>query len=111
MNLNHRRSKMNSSPFEDLTTLIGVLGVFALMMVWGGYVLSILWSWFIVPAFEVSSLGLAEAVGITIIIKYMTRTIEKKEEVSMEYLANQTKSAIMTPLLALSLGYLVQFFI
>lgn len=44
-----------------------------------GYVLSVLWSWFIVTKFGLPPLAIAEALGLAIIVGYFTVDIAKTD--------------------------------
>ena len=50
-----------------LVTALGGLG-----MALHGYVLSIIWAWFVVPTFGIARLSVPAAIGISILIKTIT---------------------------------------
>ena len=82
--------------------------------IWSGYVLSVLWSWFMVPAFGLPTLSIPLAIGIAIIISYMTRDLtntEKNKKSASEVLALAIGWAIFKPALALMIGWVVRFFV
>lgn len=58
---------------------IGYITTFIIIAVpttiWNGYVLSILWGWFIVPTFEAPTLSVGYAIGFTMIVSYLTHPI------------------------------------
>ncbi len=39
---------------------------------WSGYVLSILWGWFLVPVFAVPVLSVPAAIGVALVVSYLT---------------------------------------
>lgn len=94
-----------------MTPIVITLIAFAMvagMLLWKGYVLSILWDWFIVPVFHVSSIGIPLAIGITIVFNLLTnhnyRTEEGKEwEVIFK--------AFLGPLFLLGIGWVVKQFL
>lgn len=45
--------------------LLGLLGPAA---IWRGYILSVLWSWFVVPTFDIPRLSVAVAIGISLVV-------------------------------------------
>ena len=52
-----------------------------------GYVFSVLWTWFAVPQFHVSPLSLPGAMGISLLVKFLTGNIPtKKEETDIGYM-------------------------
>lgn len=40
---------------------------------WGGILLAIFWGWFIVPVFHVSQLNLPQAIGLTVVARFLSR--------------------------------------
>jgi hypothetical protein len=60
----------------DGWAVIGAFGtgliLAAVAIVFGGWVLSVLWVWFIVPIFNAPVLGLVPAIGIRLIVGYLT---------------------------------------
>lgn len=55
-----------------LTMVAAMLGLAALYAIWGGYVLTCLWGWFVVPTFALPPLTLAQAIGVSLIVGYLT---------------------------------------
>ena len=102
---------MEKSTTENFLNLIGVLGVLTLMIIWQGYVLSILWDWFIAPDFHITALGLAEAIGLTLIINYLTKSVDTDKKYELSDLGRKVFSSITMPLVALGIGWVVHFFV
>ena len=44
----------------------------ALTSIWGGFVLTKLWIWFIVPVFHLPALTLVPAIGLCFVVSYLT---------------------------------------
>lgn len=97
--------------------LIAILGVIA----WG-HALTILWAWFIVPIFGVSTLTVPQAIGISLTIKlpflmYFSRLYDNilKEYVKkrdlVDILADNIGKAIFAPYLVVLTGWVVTWFI
>ncbi len=40
--------------------------------IWSGYVLTILWHWFVVPTFQLPELTIFPAIGIAMVVSYLT---------------------------------------
>lgn len=97
---------------EKFLAFIGGLVWFAALLffsaVWSGYVLTILWGWFIVPAFKLPILSIPVAIGMTLIIRYLTSGggshIEKKENKEWH---TTFIIAFAKPLAVLFLGWIV----
>jgi hypothetical protein len=95
-----------------LLTLIGV----TIGSVIGGYVLSVLWGWFIVTTFSLPALGIVEAIGLNLIVGFLTYqyTAEKQDAEDEKYaiaLTNSIVKSIIFPLIILFIGYIVHHFL
>jgi hypothetical protein len=90
-----------------LLKFFGVMGLLALAATFNGWVLSILWGWFFVPILGLPALGVAQAIGISTVVGYLThqhrKTPEGEEAEAFAYIAAQ-------PLFALLIGYIVKSF-
>ena len=99
-----------------MLTVLGGLTAFVLIIVlstlFNGYALTKLWSWFVVPAFGVAPLGLTQAIGVSLIVSYLTHQIheEDKSRSTSETLIRSVAIAIMKPSLALLMGWIVTLF-
>jgi len=79
--------------------------------IWSGFVLQKLWLWFVVPLFDVPPLSIVQAIGVSIVVGFLTQRPapyqerELKEAVkSITYLL---VCGILDPLVALSIGWLI----
>jgi hypothetical protein len=100
-----------------------VLGVMVLATLLRGYVLSWLWLWFIVPL-GLREISVVHAIGISILIAMLTRGLPKttpkptaEEEADPEFKARKAKASkerlmamVISPLIALAIGYVVHVF-
>lgn len=87
-----------------------IFGVMALGVIINGYVLSILWVWFLVPL-GLPILSVAHAIGVAMVTSWLTyqyrpSTQEDKDK-ALEGLAI---ALIVRPLSALGIGYIVKQF-
>jgi hypothetical protein len=95
---------------------IGYITVTALAIVYGqtlnGWTLSILWAWFIVPTFACVGLSIPAAIGISLVVSYLTTKIKRKKEQPPfgEMLLEGIITSTIKPALALMFGYVVQCF-
>ena len=62
----------------ELTAIAGLFGLAALGSIWSGYVLTILWAWFVVPTFGLPPLALAPAIGLAVVVSYLTHQYHPK---------------------------------
>lgn len=106
-----------------LAALGGIVGLGILMVassIFNGYVLSVLWGWFIVPTFGVPPLGIVPAIGIALIVNYLTQRTkpiykekddcEEKEKITGKQITYCVGLAILRPSFALFLGWIVHLF-
>lgn len=53
-------------------SVFGVFGLMVLSAVWKGFVLSVMWGWFVVPYFQLPPLTIPLAIGISMIASMLT---------------------------------------
>lgn len=78
-----------------------------------GYVLVILWKWFVVPAFKAAPLTFVQGIGIALIVSYLTEQdisdLKREQEAEPKYMDVIQISCIRsvgTALLALFAGWM-----
>ena len=80
-------------------------------MLYKGFVVTILWGWFIVPHFEMEPLGIATAIGIVILLSLI-----KGGDISLNKLDENKEfvkfliSSTLVPTMALFMGWAVTWF-
>lgn len=100
-----------------LAALIVVFGVFATIfavlaagVIVNGYVLSILWVWFVVPL-GLPVISVAHCIGIAMVSSWLTYQHQTtKEEDKEKALENLLIVFIIRPLAVLGIGYIVKQF-
>lgn len=81
---------------KKLLALISLVVIIPLSAVLNGWVLTKLWGWFIVPTFGLPELGIVPAIGLAIIIEFLTQhTTSRKSSDDDEYKSNGQKVAII----------------
>ena len=94
--------------------VIGFIAVMAASSVANGFVLGILWKWFVVPVFGLSALTLPQSMGIALIVGSLTRTytgdLATKEEPQGKQLGKRILFSFLSPLLALIIGWIIHQF-
>jgi|SRR5262245_2466658 len=58
-----------------MKTFLAIIGTIVLMFLsatWYGYVLSIVWGWFVAPTFGIARLSVPVAIGISTTIRFIT---------------------------------------
>lgn len=102
-------SNERSSSKPDLTTAAFVSVASAIL---NGYALSILWGWFIVPKFEAPSLRIPEAIGISMVVAYLTHQNQKDSDETKSFGEKFTYAvceSIAKPAFALLIGWIITF--
>jgi hypothetical protein len=82
------------------------------LMVWRGYAISVLWSWFVAGYFGLPQLGIARAVGISLLVGFLTsfgKVIPTKQsaEEAVDHFSSWVVLGIAGPALALIVGAIV----
>lgn len=100
-----------------LVIFVGVIGVVAVLAAAialsafiNGWVLTYLWHWFAVPVFGFHELTIVQAIGIGLIIGFMTHRpgVSKKDSRDTDW--GGTIAGLLSPFLALFFGYIVHLF-
>ena len=89
--------------------ILGVLALFPLISIYRGFVLCKLWVWFITPIFNCRPLTLAEAIGFSIVVYFLTPTNSQASKEKWD-LKMKVQMAL-GPLIALGIGYVVHLFL
>jgi len=106
---------------KDDMTVLGCLGIIALLVIvvpasiiMNGWVLSIVWGWFIVPLFHFPELTIPYAIGISSVIGLFMhgRTSNQKDERTLsKKIMRAFSAAFLAPLMVLGFGWIVLQFI
>jgi hypothetical protein len=87
---------------------VGIIAMLVLFIVYSaavnGYVLSSLWGWFIVPVFAVEPITIVQAVGLSIVVSFVTFHGTPKD-----YKPDWTQ-ALLRPFVVLLMGWIVRTF-
>ncbi len=103
---------MISSPTKDGLAVMGCVGMILLLpfgSMLNGYALSVLWAWFMIPVFHLPALGIAQAIGISIVIGMLTKQetpTDKTQEWYTPFIMIFAK-----PLLSLGIGWIVRIWL
>lgn len=84
-----------------------------LIAIWNGYALSVLWSWFVVPTFEVRPLSVPAAIGIAAVVGYLTHQVDDytdKEKTRSQRFLEAIIIGLARPAFALAFGWVVYQF-
>lgn len=88
-----------------------ILAVIPLSVIVNGYVLTVLFKWFLVPL-GLAPISIPTAIGIAMIVSYLTYKIDtnKPEKTLNDALADLGAAIVVKPLAALAGGYIVTLF-
>ena len=92
---------------------VGVIGLLVLASMWKGYVLTALWAWFVVPTFGLPALAIAPAIGIAMVVSFLTHQSDASKEPDGDLSARMSRSiahTLLMPALVLGIGWVVHQF-
>ena len=95
-------------------SIVATIVALVLGAIMGGFVLSKLWVWFMIPIFDVNPLRIVEAIGLTFIVGYMTKNpAEPGKTLEGPFLEELLKAFLQTLVAAggfLFIGWIIQLF-
>lgn len=93
-----------------ILTIVLALGA----TVWKGYVLTVLWTWFLIPAFSFPVLSVPVAIGIVFIVTLLVYAPKKHKTKTASdigvFAGTVFAHGYFLPLISLGLGYIVKQF-
>ena len=97
----------------ELTMVAAMLGLIALGAMWSGYVLTILWGWFVVPTFGMPPLALVPAIGLAVVVGYLTHQYTPKAakpegDGKWDETGRVTAHMLLRPAFTLLMGWVVK---
>ena len=94
--------------------IIGYISTRIILMVYAaminGWALAKLWSWFIVTTFGLPALSIPAAIGLAMVVSYLTQHLDdkKSEDSYWDILVKGAVAATLKPLFALLFGAIVK---
>lgn len=82
----------------------------ALATIFQGYVLTLLWQWFIVTTFTVAPITLVPAIGLMLVVNYFTNQVNLNDSERPNYQVEIAVVHILKPLLFLVAGFIIHLF-
>lgn len=88
--------------------VLATIALFVIAVLWEGIVLSVLWGWFMAPAFQLPPLSIPYAIGLALLVGLLTSKVRKSEDhpEMVEILTH----GLATPLVFLVVGWIVKAF-
>lgn len=102
-----RRLNPTKALAQAFGELAGVILLLVAATMWRGYVIAVLWSWFVVPTFKAPLLSIPAAIGVALVLNFATTSVNELKKSEMSDGERWVKSA-MFPALALFFGWIVQ---
>ncbi|HVB19769.1 MAG TPA: hypothetical protein VNF51_00560 [Candidatus Paceibacterota bacterium] len=97
-----------------LRGFVFVVALIVISSICNGYALSVLWGWFLVPVFHLPQLSIPTAIGIALVIGYLTKqeTHDSRDDKRSfgEVISRATVMSILKPRIALLFGWVVHLF-
>lgn len=91
-----------------LVMFLVFIGLISLTAIINGWALSILWGWFFVPVLHLPSISIPQAIGISLVVSFLTHQYRKTEQKD-NY--EEIMYAFVKPVTALVIGYIVKSFL
>lgn len=89
--------------------------VLVLSSIWRGFVLTILWAWFIVPVFHLPVLGIVVAIGVSMVVSFLTYQTPPVNpgdvRTDIDKFSSAISAALATPAVYLLIGWIVHLFL
>jgi len=107
-------TKLTTKKMKIIGIITTILITMIVTPVWRGYALSKLWLWFIVSTFGAAPLGIAQSIGLSLIVSFVTHQTDSYEDKDKSYGEKMTRAvllAFMTPAMALFIGWIVKGFL
>lgn len=97
---------------EMLLNLCALIAFLAFSSIWSGYVITMLWRWFIVPAFGAPAISIPVAIGMSLLVR-MLRPLPGFSDGRRfrEHLLIATARTIIIPLVTLLIGQIAMLFV
>ena len=98
---------------KAVTYAVAALLTVLLASITGGWALSVLWGWFVIPVFGVSPIGVPAAMGLTLTAQLILRPDYKTEpDVDAAELFGKTVAVgFIAPLFVVFLGWVLHSFV
>lgn len=95
--------------FLVIGSAVGIAALLALTSIWSGYVLSVMWGWFIVPVFHAPALSIPVAIGFSLVVSYLTHqmTPNSERKPGWDEFGSSMAYAFIKPAIALLFGWIV----
>ncbi len=113
--MTEEKEKNNETTLTDFWAALGKSAGLSLIMVaqitWNGFVITILWGWFVVPHFGVAPLNIPTAIGLGMVALLFSRGQILLEDEYQKSLIMRKAYNFFEPALLLLIGWIATWFI
>jgi hypothetical protein len=102
--------KKDTSKTTILLLIFLVIIIIPLSTLINGFAVMKLWNWFIPSIFELRHIGLVQAMGLALVVRYLTYVVrhEHDERDTDEKLMSSIIGAVVVPAIGLALGWIIK---
>ncbi len=93
-----------------LGLIFGVVLLIAVSAILNGWVLSIMWSWFIVKTFGLAPLSIPAAIGLAMVVGFLTKSYNSKSDKKTSDTIAEYSAALLGPFVTLFIAWIVYSF-
>lgn len=95
-----------------MLAILGGIAALVLSSIFRGYVLKVVWGWFIVPTFHLVPLSIASALGISLLVGFLTQDAPDNEDKDFgEVFGKALINSLASSLVVLTLGWVYHLFV
>lgn len=100
--------KMADKFFAFIGKAILIIGTLIFDSFIKGWVLTVMWKWFVIPVFDLPPIKLVYSIGIAMIMGFLTKTVNTAKTESDNKLV---ALSLLRPFIVLGLGYIIHLFV
>ena len=93
---------------NNFLKIIGGFSLVIIALLLNGYVMSVLWEWFIADTFDTVLINIPQGIGIALVVKLLT--VDSRFKQTEEHLT-VIMSGFFSPLALLGIGYICKMFL
>lgn len=91
--------------------LFAILSIGTFVTILNGWVLSVLWAWFLVPSFGLPALKIPAAIGIATVVGMLTSQYIHNNESEEDEMVARVSHSVAVPVVSLIIGFVARFFV
>lgn len=96
---------------KTFLAIIGGIAIYILTAILNGFVMSTLWGWFVVRMFHVAALSIPLAMGIAMLVGFLTYQYDPRKEVEKGDMGRTIAFSAIYAITTLGIGAIVHIFV